>query len=132
MVVFESGLLHFADRVSAYRQLPEAPKAFLRDMPVAWDDTRWLAGEPGKSAVIARRKGKAWWVGAINGQNQPQRLDLGLNFLDEGTYEGTLIADGKEPRSFASRPVTVRRGERLEVSLLPYGGAALRLKPKEK
>ncbi len=58
-VVFETGWLHFADRVSAYRDLPDGPKRFLREVPVVWDDTRLIDGEPGKLAVIARRHGQA-------------------------------------------------------------------------
>ena len=46
-VVLECGLLHFADSVRAYRELPAGPKQFLREIPVVWDETRLLAGEPG-------------------------------------------------------------------------------------
>jgi hypothetical protein len=129
-VVFESGLLHLADRVSAYRNLPDAPKALLRDVPVAWDETRYVAGVPGQSAVLARRKGDTWYLGAINGQNQPLPLSVPLAFLGQGRFEGTLISDGPQPRDFASRPVQATSGDSLELSLLPYGGSAIQLKPK--
>ena len=56
-VVFESGLLHFADGAEAYRSLPDAPKEFLKHVPTAWDETRFVAGEPGQLAVLARRNG---------------------------------------------------------------------------
>ncbi|RPH68391.1 glycoside hydrolase family 97 protein, partial [bacterium] len=39
-IVFESGVLHFADRVEAYQALPEKPKEFLKNIPVTWDETR--------------------------------------------------------------------------------------------
>ena len=48
-VLFESGLQHFADQVSAYRELPEAPKELLRQVPASWDDTKFLGGRPGKA-----------------------------------------------------------------------------------
>lgn len=128
-VVFESGLLHFADRVNAYRELPDAPKAFLRDVPVAWDETRYIAGAPGEYVVLARRRGNDWYVGAINGRNEPLPLSVPLAFLAPGGSTGTLIADGEGPRQFAARQVTLKPNDRLELSLLPYGGAALRLSP---
>ena len=56
-VVFESGILHMADRASSFRSLPEAPKTFLKNVPVAWDETILLDGAPGEFAVFARRKG---------------------------------------------------------------------------
>ncbi|MCY2992223.1 MAG: glycoside hydrolase family 97 protein [Planctomycetota bacterium] len=126
-VVFESALLHFADRVSAYRQLPDAPKTFLRELPVTWDETRYLAGHPGRSVVLARRKGDVWYLGALNGQKEPLRLSLPLGFLGAGKFAGILIGDGNEPRSFASREVRLQAGESFELNLAPYGGCAIRL-----
>lgn len=131
-VVFQSNLLHFADRVSAYRQLPAEPKAFLRDVPVVWDETRWVAGEPGKLAVVARRKGNRWYVGAINGQNQAVKLSVPLGFLGQGNYRGALIGDGAEPRTLADRPVEASARDNLELSMLPFGGAVLQLTPLAK
>lgn len=129
-VVFESGLLHLADRVSAYRNLPEAPKAFLRDVPVTWDETRFVGGLPGKSVVLARRKGEAWYLGAISARSEPFQVSVPLGFLGNGRFEGVLISDGQEPRSFASKSVNVTSSERLEMTLLPCGGGAIRLSPK--
>src|SRR5262249_22749287 len=60
-VVFESGLQHFADSVEAYQALPEEARSFLKTVPVAWDETRFIEGEPGKLAVLARRRDRAWY-----------------------------------------------------------------------
>ncbi len=102
-VVFESGIIHMADSVAAYRGLPDAPKEFLKHVPAAWDETRCLAGEPGAAVVMARRKGQEWWVGGINGTetNREQRVDFG--FLGKGTWKASIIADGDVDRTFAPR-----------------------------
>ena len=68
-VIFESGWLHFAGGVEEYLDLPEAPKEFLKHVPVVWDETRFLAGEPGQFVVLARRSGNQWYIGGINGEN---------------------------------------------------------------
>src|SRR5690606_35102786 len=47
-VIFESGIVHFADRASSYLQAKPEVQKFLRDVPVVWDDTRFLRGEPEK------------------------------------------------------------------------------------
>jgi hypothetical protein len=52
-VVFESGLQHFADRVSGYTTLPAGPRSFLGQVPTAWDDTRFLQGVLRRYAVAA-------------------------------------------------------------------------------
>jgi hypothetical protein len=62
-VLFESGLQNFAGRVDGYTARPEAER-FLDQVPTAWDDTRLLAGSPADSAVVARRSGDRWFVGA--------------------------------------------------------------------
>jgi hypothetical protein len=127
-VVFESGLMHFADRVSAYRALDEAPKNFLKAVPAAWDETRYLGGMPGQEMIIARRKGKDWFVGGINGIQSEKSFALSFDFLEAGEYEATLITDGDSPRSMQSTTRTVSSSDSEEVSMLPYGGFAVWLR----
>jgi hypothetical protein len=78
-VVFESGIQHFADNVEAYESLHSECKRLLQTVPASWDETKYLAGEPGKYVVVARRKGKKWYVGGINGQAFPQEVTLNLS-----------------------------------------------------
>jgi hypothetical protein len=123
-VVFESGLLHFAGGPAEYRELPEVPKAFLRGIPVVWDETRLLQGEPGAFVVLARRSGRAWYVGAIEGEGRPRELALDLTVLGPGPWEATLIEDGAERPSLQSRSFTVEARRSLKVALKPNGGFA--------
>lgn len=129
-VVFESGIQHYADSVAAYRALPEPARAFLRAVPAAWDDTRLLAGEPGRLAVFARRSGRSWFVGGINGQAAAQSFELDLRFLPAGVYDLTLIVDGKTPRgSLTATTRRVKAGDRVPVSVLARGGFVARVEP---
>jgi hypothetical protein len=77
-VVFESGLLHLADSAASYRAARPEVARVLSDMPVAWDETRCLDGEPGSHVVIARRRGPDWYVAGINGRPGPRSVDLAL------------------------------------------------------
>jgi hypothetical protein len=54
--LFESGLGSFADKSEAYLGLPAEPKDFLKLLPVAWDDTRFVAGYPGQFVIWPGRK----------------------------------------------------------------------------
>ncbi len=129
-VVFECGLVHFADRVSAFRDLPEPVKGFLRAVPAAWDDTRLLAGEPGSTAVIARRRGNDWYVGGINGLESLASGTCSLDFLDEGSYALTHIGDSAGGKGFAVSTGTMTRAGVLAISMLPRGGFAAMLVKK--
>src|SRR2546423_5000220 len=63
-VVYESGLQNFPDGVSVYSGYPVAER-FLRRVPAAWDDTRYVSGDPDTQAVFARQHGAEWFVGAV-------------------------------------------------------------------
>jgi hypothetical protein len=129
-VLFESGWLHFADRVSAYRELPDVPKRFLKAIPAAWDDTRWLGGYPGRWVALARRCGTEWYVAGINGQNEPQPAALDLSFLSASPYLGTLIRDRDDGQGFSSQEVSPSSKQPFAVDIKPRGGFVLRMTPK--
>lgn len=129
-VVIINGLQHFADSAAAYRGLPEAPRAFLKAVPAAWDETRFLVGEPGKLAVLARRSGREWYVGGINGEAQPKTLALALGFLGtRGRYQVTLIGDGANDRSFSNQTTSQTGADTLTVAVRGNGGFVLRAVP---
>ena len=97
-ILFESGLQHMADRPEAYLNLPEPVKKLLSGLPSAWDDTRLLAGYPGKSAVIARRHGDTWYIAGINGTNEELTIEPDYSRIGKSVVLKTLITDrGSEP-----------------------------------
>jgi hypothetical protein len=120
-VVFQTGVQHLADSVAAYQGLPNAPKQFLKDVPAAWDETRGLAGHPGRDVVVARRHGTTWYVGGLNADTVGT-AGVDLTFLGPGTWTATIIQDGAGDREFASRTATVRSADRLEVPMRARGG----------
>jgi hypothetical protein len=126
-VVFESGIVHFPDSAKSYNDLPPAALALLKAVPVAWDESRLLDGEPGRLAIIARRRGDEWWVGAINGQAEPATAALALSFLGEGEWTLTIVRDGGAPRQLLSESATVRALDRFNVPMLSRGGFLIRI-----
>lgn len=127
-IAFESGLQHYADSASNYLAAPQFVQEFLRTIPVAWDETRFLAGEPGDFTVIARRHGNEWFVAGLNGRTTLRSVRLPLDFLQRGKHQAELIYDASQPRDFARRSFTVKRGEELTVEMAGRGGFALRLR----
>lgn len=121
-VVFESGLQHFADRPQAYESLPAEPKNFLKQVPVAWDDTKLIDGNPGEKVIIARKKGNQWYIAGLNGKEESQTLIVKFDFLDKGNHSFQLIKDGKDSTSFSSEIIKVKKGDTLKIECLPRGG----------
>ena len=58
----------------------------MKTVPTVWDDLRWIAGEPGKFLVMARRTGDQWYMAAINSGEEPVVLDnVQLDMFPVGT-----------------------------------------------
>jgi alpha-glucosidase len=65
--------------------LTEDPALEFYDfMPTTWDDTRVIQGSMGQYAVIARRSGADWFLGAMNA-GTTRTLDVPLAFLPPGS-----------------------------------------------
>jgi hypothetical protein len=129
-VVFESGVLHFADNCESYRALPEKPKTFLKDVPVTWDESLLLTGYPGENCVMARKNGDIWYVAGINGLNQKQNWELSLERLGNQNFDVSLITDGNTEKEFSSAELSLNEGDKLQVEVLPFGGFVATLQVK--
>lgn len=121
-VVFETGILHLADAVESYKNMPEAPKNFIKNLPVTWDETKLLSGSPTTDALLARKKGTEWYVGYINGENKAKEVPVDFSFLEDGQYTVSVISDGKESRSFASQDFEIDNKGTKNIAALPNGG----------
>lgn len=119
-VVYESALQNFADRPSAYDNLPEAPKNFLKTVPTTWDETKLIDGYPGKLVLIARRKGSTWYLAGLNGLDNEQTLVLPQNIIQKFGTKMHLIKDGNDSKSFEMK--TVIGNKDVAVKCLSRGG----------
>jgi hypothetical protein len=90
-VLYESGLQHLADRPESLLAQPKDVQDFLGQLPTVWDETRYVSGYPGESAVLARRSGNTWYVAGINGKDDPQILKTDLGFIGKGSVQ--MFAD---------------------------------------
>ena len=92
-VLYESGLQHLADRPESFLAQPEEVQTFLGQLPVVWDETHFVSGYPGESAVLARRYGDTWYVAGINGSDELQMLPTDLSFIGNGFRSARMFAD---------------------------------------
>ncbi len=119
-VVFESGVLHLADKPESYKLLPEVVN-YLKTIPSTWDEIKYLSGTPGKDMILARRSGNTWYIAGINGENTVKELEV--NFLSlklKPQASATMIADIKDRNdiSVSKREVNVP----LKIKMAAYGG----------
>jgi alpha-glucosidase len=124
-VVYDSPLQMVSDYPGAYRGAAGAD--FLRIVPTSWDETRVLAGEIGEFIVVARRRGRRWFVGAMTNESG-RTLQVPLDFLEKGAHSMTEYADGAsaatDPTELSTATKTMRAGETLTIRLAPSGGYA--------
>ncbi len=130
-VSFESPLQHLADRPEGYRELPEAAKTFLKNVPASWDSTLLIDGYPGQDVTMARKKGEQWYLGGINASEIKEKTrTIKLDFLKEGTkYKATIIADGIHDKDFNTSYLSVEKTGSIDIKMLRRGGFVVLISP---
>jgi hypothetical protein len=129
-VVFNSGILHFADNVKTYQSLPDYVKQYLKTVPVVFDESHFISGEPGKSFIIASRKGKDWFVAGINSEKNNKAISVELPFISKGLYTMSLITDGTDSKSFSYASKEFKSGDQIKLTLAGLGGFTAQLVPQ--
>jgi alpha-glucosidase len=119
-VVFESGLLHFADSDRSYRSLLPEAAGVLSRVPAAWDETRCLTGVPGSHVVIARRRGDDWFVAGINGRSEPVAVDLDVAELADPDTAWLVLGDASRGEDLTATSATAERA--MSLVMASYGG----------
>lgn len=134
-VTMYSPLQMAADLPEHYEKYMDAFQ-FIKDVALDWDDTRYLAAEPGEYIVVARRaKGSGrWFVGGVTNEDA-RTVTLKFDFLDPSKkYVATLYADAPDA-DYQENPEAYRisRGEvddksGLKVRMARGGGFAISIR----
>ncbi|MGD9723183.1 MAG: glycoside hydrolase family 97 protein [Pirellulales bacterium] len=130
-VVYENPMPMVSDAPSVYSG--QTGFDFITAVPTTWDETRFLAGEPGEYVVVARRHGRQWYLGGMTNWT-PRDLAIPLDFIGDGKYQLTVYRDGSLAED---QPNAIQREEQpataktvVRVSLAPGGGLAAVLRPQ--
>jgi alpha-glucosidase len=130
-VVYENPMPMVADSPGSYEG--QTGFEFITEVPTTWDETRFVAGEPGKYIVLARRKGNDWYLGGITNWTA-REIDVPLAFLNSGDFDATLYVDGSmdesRPNAITKQKPSVNQSTRLHVALSSGGGFVALLRPK--
>ena len=132
-VVLETYLNMVCDFPAAY----EGQQGFdyVTKVPTSWDETKVLDAAVGEYAVIARRKGNDWFVGAIN-NHQARDLNMTLDFLSAGEYTAQSYTDPADavqfPNHVIQKNAVVKKEDRMRFHMASGGGAAFHFQAKSK
>lgn len=91
-VLFTSGVQHFVEIPEVMAKQPDYVREFLRALPVAWEESRFLGGYPGKQVVMARRAADGrWWIAGFNGEAESRALEVSLAELGLKRGRGAVL-----------------------------------------
>lgn len=124
-VLYESALQHLADRPESFLAQPQEVQDFLSSLPSIWDETRFVCGYPGESAVIARRSGHIWYVAGINGTDDAKTLTFSLDNIVTKSSAIQAFFDGKNQK----KPWDIKPLKQLPTEIIcqPRGGFILKI-----
>lgn len=147
-VTLYSPLQMAADVPENYMRYADAFR-FIKDVAVDWDESRYLAAEPGEYIIAARREkgGQRWFVGGVTNEDA-RTMTVDFSFLTKGQkYMATIYADAKDadyetnPEKYviSRRVVTAKdkekifmaRGGGFAISLMPVDGHTQKLKKRK-
>ena len=134
-VTLYSPLQMAADLIENYEPHMDAFQ-FIKDVPVDWQQTKYLEAEPGQYVTIARKdkKSEDWYVGSTVAEAGHEST-LRLDFLTPGKkYTATIYADGKDaswdknPQSYQISTKKVTSKSTLKLKSASGGGFAISIK----
>jgi alpha-glucosidase len=128
-VVYEGPLQMLADNPTIYMKEQECTN-FIAAIPTVFDETIALDGSVGEHLAIARRKGNAWYVGAMSNWTA-RDITIDLSFLGQGKFEAEIFKDGmnadKDATDYKKEVKKVSAIDKLSIHLSGGGGWAARI-----
>ena len=98
-------------------------KTIIQQIPVTWDETIVLPQSSiGQLAVLAKRKGKTWYLIALNGETG-KTISVDLKFLGKSTYRANCYQDvATDSAAVAESDRVYTRGDTIKIELSSGGG----------
>lgn len=135
-VTLYSPLQMAADVPENYMRYADAFR-FIKDVAVDWDESRYLAAEPGEYIIAARREkgGQRWFVGGVTDEDA-RTMTVDFSFLTKGQkYMATIYADAKDadyetnPEKYVISRRVVTAKDKEKIFMARGGGFAISLMP---
>lgn len=118
--------------------VPQWELDWLKAVPTAWEDVKFIAGYPTQYAVVARKASSAngstaqksngkWFVGGLNATDKPLTLTLDLPMFAGKTVEYLTDMPKKGDKFFTSVKKNLKVGKdgKAKVTIQPMGGIVI-------
>ena len=130
-VVLECYLGMVCDSPTAYAGQPGFE--FLQNVPTSWDETVVPDASVNEYAIIARRKGNDWYVGAIN-NSTGRTVQFQTDFLGDVEYSAEIYKDADDawtsPDHIEKVCMKVNKDSIISIDLASCGGFAMHIRPE--
>ncbi|MBO8483479.1 MAG: glycoside hydrolase family 97 protein [Bacteroidetes bacterium] len=107
---------------------------FIQQVPTVWDETVVPDASVNEYAVVARRNGENWYVGAIN-NTERRSVSFKTDFLGEGQYVAEIYCDNEntesDPDLLDKKEVRIDRNSVINIEMAGSGGFAIRIMPEK-
>jgi len=120
-VLFLSGIQHIAEIPEGMAKMPAYVVDYLKDIPTNWDDSKFIAGFPGKYIVMARKSNNIWHIVGINGENTPKEIELDLSFVKNA--KGFMILEDES----GFKQESISKSQKLTLKMKPNGGFVVKI-----
>ena len=119
--------------------VPQWELDWLKAVPTAWEDVKFIAGYPTQYAVVARKASSAngstaqksngkWFVGGLNATDKPLTLTLDLPMFAGKTVEYLTDMPKKKGEKFftsVKKALKVGKDGKAKVTIQPMGGIVI-------
>ena len=119
-VLFQSPVQHFALAPNNLTDAPSWAIDFMKEVPTAWDEVRFIDGYPGKYVILARRHGDKWYIAGVNAQKETLKLKVNLPMFSNGE-KVRLFSDDKALQG-SVKQIGIGKKQELQLSIPCNGG----------
>ena len=118
-VLYHSPIQNFGITPNNLTEQPDFVLDFMKNVPVEWDETRFIDGYPGKFVVLARRHDDKWFIVGTNAENKTLMLKLSLPCIKN--RQVSIIYDDKN-RSTCFKTAKIDKNGIIDVQMPTSGG----------
>ncbi|MBQ9649482.1 MAG: glycoside hydrolase family 97 catalytic domain-containing protein [Prevotella sp.] len=120
-IIMQTSVQCVAMQPNNLTELPQFEMDFLRQLPTAWEETRFIDGYPGRYVVLARKATNGtWYVAGLSAMKEPLTLTLSLPMFAPGqTLQYYVDSKLGEP---TLTTLKVDKKGRAKVTIQPNGG----------
>jgi len=130
-VIYNQPLAMLSDSPSAYMK-EDTIMRYLSSVPTVYDEEKALLGKLGEQVVMAKRKGKTWYVGGMGNWSRHQ-VEVDFSFLPSGSYQAEIYSDAPNADTDAAaynyRTISVNNKTVLPFEMARGGGFAIVIHP---